>query len=265
MDEALNKPVALEYRENGIALVALNRPEKHNILNDEMIRGLVEQFEKLHHNPDIRVVIINAKGRNFCAGADLQRLLKVSESSEEENYQDALQLSLMLKKLSTFPKPTIALTHGRTYGGGLGLIACCDIVISADDATFCFSETRLGLLPSIIAPFTIAAIGSRHARYYFLTAEAFDSNEAARIGLVHQVVAESTLFDTGMKIANTILHNGPHALAAAKKLIEYFENINDDVLKQTSLWNAQIRKTPEGQEGVKAFFEKRLPNWIEQD
>lgn len=261
--EDFKKPVLLSFRENGIALLTLNRPEKHNIFDEEMIDGLIAQFEKIRENPDIRVVVLSAKGLNFSAGADLQRMLKLSESSEEENYQDAFRLARVLKRLTQLPIPTIALTHGCTYGGGLGLIACCDIVITADNATFCFSETKLGLIPAIISPYIVASIGLRHTRYYFLTAETFDANEATRIGLAHKVVPESMLMDTGIKLASTLMRNGPHAMAAVKKLMCYFEKISDDVLETTSLWNAQIRKTQEGQEGVKAFFEKRLPNWME--
>lgn len=259
-----NDSVYLEERANGIALLTLNRPEKHNIFDAAMINALLSNFHLLNENPKVRVILLHANGLNFSAGADLERMHQLSSLSEEENYQDALQLAHVLKSLREISKPTIALVHGSTYGGGLGLIACCDIVIAADSAKFCFSEVKLGLIPAIISPYIISAIGYRYARYYFLTADLFDAGEAVRIGFAHQVVPASALVEEGLKLASKLLQNGPKSLEAVKRLVDYFQHIDDEIVRMTASWNAKIRKSEEGQEGIKAFFEKRKPVWFEK-
>jgi methylglutaconyl-CoA hydratase len=183
----------------------------------------------------------------------------------EENVADTEQLALLLNTLYAFPKPTIALAHGTTLGGGLGLLASCDITLAAENAHFCFSEVKMGLTPSVISPYILAAIGARMARYYFLTGEKFNAMDARRIMLIHQVIADDQLHATGVMLANNLIKNGPQALTEAKNLIATVHGveISEEIMQYTAEHLAAMRSTAEAQEGLKAFLEKREAKWSE--
>jgi methylglutaconyl-CoA hydratase len=212
----------------------------------------------------LRALVLASTGPNFSAGADLQWMRKMAGASIEVNQQDAEALGGMLRRLHLFPRPTIAAVQGAAYGGGVGLIAVCDIAIASEVAQFSLSEIRLGLIPAVISPYVIAAIGERQARRYFLTAERFTAAEALRIGLVHEVVPPDHLMRTVEKVVEAMLQGGPKAQVAAKRLIGDVANkpIDPNLLDDTARRIAAVRASDEGKEGVSAFLDKRKPNWI---
>lgn len=250
-------------RENGIATVTLNRPDKRNAMNGKMVKEIFHMLELLRVDNQVRVVIIKGNGEHFCAGADIGWMQHMASESYEANYDDAQALADLMYQLYSFPKPTIVLAHGATLGGGLGLLAACDIAIVGESASFGFSEVKIGITPSIISPYVITAIGERAAHYYFLTGERFDAAEAYRIRLAQRVVEDSKLVETGTDLANKLLHNSPHALTAAKQLIRHVarEKISSELAQKTAEHLSNLRATPEAQEGLRAFMEKRTPQW----
>jgi methylglutaconyl-CoA hydratase len=254
--------IAVSVQE-GIATVTLDRPEKRNAMNAALIHDLAETLKKLASEKDVRVLILNGNGEHFCAGADIDGMRKIAESSDGDNRQDARQLAMLMQMIYRFPKPVIALAHGATLGGGLGLVAAADIAIAANNASFGFSEVKIGIVPSVISPYVLAAIGERAARYYFLTAERFHATEAHRLGLVHQVVDPSALFSTALTVAGLLLKNSPAAIKEAKFLIQHVSHheLTDDLIQFTADHLAKMRKTPDAREGLQAFLDKRAPEW----
>jgi len=248
---------------DGVATIRMNRPEVHNAFDDALIAALTSELRRLDRSLLARIIVLAANGKSFSAGADLNWMRRMAKYSREENLRDALALADLMRTLDGMGKPTIAQVQGAAFGGGVGLVACCDIAIASTEAAFCLSEVRLGLIPSVISPYVIAAIGERAARRYFLTAERFDALEARRLGLVHEVVEGSALDDTVAKIAGQLLKGGPRALAAAKKLIADVSRrpMDDGLSAETARRIAAIRVEPEGQEGLAAFFDKRSPDW----
>lgn len=247
-----------------IATITLNRPELHNAFDDQLIQQLTTELENINKDPNIRVVILTANGKSFCAGADLNWMKKMAGYSREENLKDSLALAQLMKTLNTLSKPTIALVQGSAYGGGVGLIACCDIAIANSKANFCLSEVKIGLTPAVISPYVITAIGERATRRYFLTAEQFNTEEALHLGLIHQTVSSlEELQNVGEQIAQKFLNNSPQAITITKRLIANVTGkpIDDNLIKLTAQDIADIRVSAEGQEGLKAFLEKRKPNW----
>lgn len=249
-------------QENGIAKITLNRPDKRNAIHTPMIKELSFILNKLAED-ETRVVLINGSGPHFCAGGDIAWMLKMTQSSSEENVDDSQMLADLLYQVYTFPKPTLVLAQGTTVGGGLGLLAAADIAIAAKNATFCLPEVKLGLAPSMISPYVITAMGERAAHYYFLTGEHFVAEAAFRMGLVQQLADESELMDVGINLAKTLMENGPKALLAVKHLIRYVAKtkITAALAQQTAEHLANLRTTPEAQEGLHAFLEKRKPKW----
>jgi methylglutaconyl-CoA hydratase len=247
----------------GVATIHMNRPDVHNAFDDALIAALTAELRRLDQLPGVRVIVLAAKGKSFSAGADLNWMQRMAKYSREENLRDAMALAGLMRTLDGVKKPTVARVQGAAFGGGVGLVACCDIAIAGKEATFCLSEVRLGLIPSVISPYVIAAIGEREARRYFLTAERFDAMEARRIGLVHDVVEGGALDEAVAKIVADLLKGGPQALAAAKKLIADVNRrpMDDALSAETARRIAAIRVESEGQEGLAAFFEKRKPNW----
>jgi len=248
---------------DGVATIRMNRPEVHNAFDDALIAALTSELRRLDRSLLARIIVLAANGKSFSAGADLNWMRRMAKYSREENLRDALALADLMRTLDGMGKPTIAQVQGAAFGGGVGLVACCDIAIASTEAAFCLSEVRLGLIPSVISPYVIAAIGERAARRYFLTAERFDAVEARRLGLVHEVVEGVALDDTVAKIAGQLLEGGPRALAAAKKLIADVSRrpMDDGLSAETARRIAAIRVEPEGQEGLAAFFDKRSPDW----
>lgn len=252
----------LTEEKNGIASVTLNRPEKRNALHQPMILELLTALKTFSQNTS-RVLLINSKGENFCAGGDIGWMQKIATSSEDENFADAQYLADLLYALYAFPKPTIVMVQGAVLGGGLGLLAAADIAIAGKNAIFGLPEVKIGITPSIISPYVIAAMGERAAHYYFLTGERFGVVEALQLGLIHQITANESLTDTVMTLAESIAQNSPQALKAVKRLIRYVakEKITENLAQKTAEHLANLRVTPEAQEGLRAFLEKRLPNW----
>lgn len=253
--------VAVDAR--GVATLTLNRPQVHNAFDDHLIAGLTHELRELEHNARVRVVVLAAQGKSFSAGADLNWMQRMAKYSEADNIRDAVALANLMRVLDTMSQPTIARVQGAAFGGGVGLVACCDIACASSAAMFCLSEVRLGLIPAVISPYVIAAMGQRNARRYFLTAERFDAQEALRIGLVHTVVDPAQLDATLTQMIDELLKGGPRAIAAAKDLIASVSNrpVDQALAEDTASRIARIRVSSEGQEGTNAFLEKRAPGW----
>ncbi|WP_282610773.1 enoyl-CoA hydratase/isomerase family protein [Pelagibius sp. Alg239-R121] len=254
-----------EIAPSGIARITLTRVDVHNAFNDALISELTSALQGLDEDPRVRMVILAAKGRSFSAGADLNWMKAMAGYAEKENLEDARGLAELMRTLNELSKPTLALVQGAAFGGGVGLVACCDIALASEEASFCLSEVRLGLIPAVISPYVIAAIGQRAARRYFLTAERFPASEAYRVGLVHEVVPAEDLETRGQRLAQVLLAGGPSAQKESKDLIFAVSNraIDDDVVEETAVRIARLRKSPEGREGVNAFLEKRKPDWAQ--
>jgi methylglutaconyl-CoA hydratase len=246
-----------------IATITLNRPEIHNAINDDLIARLTFELKLTAEDNDVRVVLITARGTSFCAGADLNYMRRTAEFSEEQNLADAKALADMLYLLNTLPKPTIALVQGAAIAGGVGLICACDIVIATKSASFSIAEVRLGLIPAVISPYIINAIGVRRAERLFLTGEKIDATEAERIGLVHEVVPDEALTDRGETFVRHLLQGGSNAQAEIKALIDAVRGRPIDAWLglETAKRIARVRASAEAREGMSAFLEKRKPRW----
>lgn len=254
----------LHFSTDGIATITLNRPEVHNAFDEELIERLGDMFEDVGHQEGVRAVVVAAAGKSYCAGADLNWMKRAAHFTDEDNREDSIALGRMLKNLHAIPKPTIALVQGAAYGGGLGLVAACDIAIGVKAAKFCLSEVKLGLLPSVISPYVVEAIGIRACRRYFLTAEVFDAVEAHRLGLLHEVVEDvHHLAEARDQLLEQIMKNAPGAMADSKDLIYTVADrpIDQNMIEETAERIASRRATDEGKEGVEAFLEKRKPVW----
>lgn len=251
----------------GVATLTLNRPEVHNAFDDAMIAELIAALDSLATDAQVRLMVLNANGKNFSAGADLNWMRSMAQKNYEQNLSDAGQLATLMYKLDKFPKPTIALVKGAAFGGALGLVACCDIAVAEEQASFCLSEVRIGLIPAVISPYVMRAIGERESRRYFLTAERFMAPQARQLGLVHEVVAEGDLNTICERFISTMLQNSPQAMSAAKSLIHniYNRKISNNVIAYTEQAIAEIRVSAEGQEGLTAFLTKRKPGWLSDD
>lgn len=243
----------------------MNRPDLHNAFDDTLIAGLTTELKRLEADESVRVVQLAGSGKSFSAGADLNWMRRMADYSREQNLADAMGLAELMLTLNCLSKPTIALVHGAAYGGGVGLVACCDMVIALQRATFSLSEVKLGLIPAVISPYVIAAIGAKAARRYFLSAESFDAAEAYRIGLVNEVVAdEGALNERCLKQSELFLQNGPQAMEEAKKLIAVVSgrSLDNGLIAETASRIADRRASVEGQEGLAAFLAKRKPLWV---
>ncbi|WP_296204208.1 enoyl-CoA hydratase/isomerase family protein [Psychrobacter sp. UBA3962] len=247
-----------------VATVTLARPDKRNAFNDEVIAELNQAFTQLGSSEQVRVIVLAAEGKAFCAGADLNWMRAMADYSREENLADADKLAQMLSTLYRCPKPTVAAIQGDVYAGGIGLISACDIAIAVDSANFCLSEVRLGLAPATISPYVIRAMGARAAHRYFLTAEVFDAVESQRIGLVHECVSVAELEDKVASVAKKLRNNSPNAVKECKQLVQYVAEatIDEALIAQTVEGIADIRASDEGKEGVQSFLQKRKPNWL---
>lgn len=247
-----------------ITTLTLNRPKKRNAMNGEMVHELLNALQHAANDTHTRVLMIIGNGEHFCAGADIAWMQKISAGSADANYDDAQMLADLMYQLYVFAKPTIVLAHGATLGGGLGLLAACDIAIASKDASFGFLEVKIGLTPSTISPYVLAAIGERAAHYYFLTGERFSASEAYRLGLIQQMTTADALLSTGLSIANILLQNSPAAIIQAKHLIRDIakEKITQGLVQKTAEHLANVRSSQEAQEGLRAFLEKRSPEWV---
>ena len=247
-----------------VGIVTLNNPEKHNAFDDALIAELTAEFRSLDSNAAVRVIVLSAVGKSFSAGADLNWMKRMAGYTEAENLRDAMGLATLMRTLHGMTKPTIARVQGAAYGGGVGLVACCDIAVGTQGATFSLSETKLGLIPAVISPYVIAAIGERAAHRYFLSAERFDAAEAFRLGLLHELAPDDEAMDDKINdMATALLTCGPAAIAEAKQLIAAVsgQRIDDALVDETANRIARVRASTEGREGVAAFLEKREARW----
>ncbi len=259
----MSDAVLVNIDARGVATVTLNRAELHNAFDDALIADLTAKLVGLDADKAVRVVVLAAAGKSYSAGADLNWMKRMSAYSFEENLVDARGLAGLMKTLDRMSKPTIAKVQGAAYGGGVGLVACCDMAIASETASFCLSEVKLGIIPAVISPYVIAAMGERASRRYMLTAERFDALEAHRLGLVHEVVPPGELDAKVEALVGILLANGPDALAACKELIFAVarQPTSEAVIEDTARRIAERRASPEGREGIGAFLEKRKAGW----
>jgi len=247
-----------------VATISINRPELHNAFNEVVIEELTQSLLEVGGDENIRVVVLASEGKSFSAGADIHWMKRMVDYSLEENVRDANMMALMLRTIRECSKPVIARIHGATFGGGVGIAAACDMAVAIESAIFCLSEVRLGILPAVISPFVIEKIGPGAARRYALTAERFDAVEAKRIGLINEVVVSVDELDAWIeKISTALIANGPKAVAACKGVLSDVAGTPwDQVQALTTKRIAELRISEEGQDGLKAFLEKRNPSWV---
>lgn len=260
----MNPKVLSQIDADGNATVVLNRPEVHNAFDPEMVDALTATLRQLESRTDVRAIVLTGAGRNFCAGADIELMKRSATHSREQNLGLARATSLMLQTLYTLEKPTIACVRGAVRGGGVGLVSACDIALAERAATFRLSEVKLGIIPAMISPYVIAAMGERMAHRYMLSGEEFDAAEAYRIGLLHDICEEPELNAQVGRMLAQLYSSGPRAVVAIKKLIPEIASapIDDAVAEKTAQRIAEMRTAPEAQEGLGAFLEKRKPSWV---
>lgn len=261
----MNKQVLISIDDRGLAEVTLNRAEVRNAFDEEMIALLTEAFANLGADPKVRMMVLRGAGKAFSGGGDINWMKRMANNSWDENFQDAEKLALMLKTLDRMPKPTLALVHGAAYGGGVGLVSACDIVIASQDASFCLSEVKIGLIPAVISPYVLRAMGERAARRYFLTAEVIGPELALSLNLVHELLADSAeLEDAKERIFTAIRQAAPTSMGDTKNLIHQIgqKPVDAEVIKTTARAIADRRASAEGREGTQAFLQKRKAAWV---
>jgi methylglutaconyl-CoA hydratase len=259
----MSKKVLSQVDADGNATVMLNRPDVHNAFDPEMVQALTATLRTLESNAKVRAIVITGAGKSFCAGADIEHMKKSAKFSRAQNLDNARATAKMLQTLHGLAKPTIACVRGAVRGGGVGLVSACDIAIAERGATFRLSEVKLGIIPAMISPFVIGAIGPRYAHRYMLSGEEFDSAEAYRIGLLHDICEEPELNAVVGRMLANLYSSGPKAIVAIKKLIPEVAvaRIDEALMDRVSERIADIRTTPEAQEGLSAFLEKRKTAW----
>ena len=260
--------VLLKRRDEGIAEVVLNRPDKRNAFDDVIIQQLISTLTEVNADNSVKIVILRSEGKHFSAGADLGWMRRMADNGHKENLDDARQLARLMEVLNGLRKPVIGLVQGAAYGGAVGLAACCDIVLATEKASFCLSEVKLGLIPAVISPYVVRAIGERQARRYFLSAEVFSATQAQEYGLVHIVCDDVEAMNARCnEMLQQLAINGPEAMKAAKDLVFAVSHkpISADVIDDTAQRIADIRVGAEGQEGLGAFLNKRKANWVPEE
>lgn len=264
--DATSRLVQLQATVEGVAIVTINRPERRNAFDAELIAALSETFETLHGAEHVRVVFLRGAGGTFSAGADLDWMRAAADHTESDNHEDAMAMARMLKNLWDIPALTVALVQGGAFGGGAGLAAACDMAVATAETRFAFTEVKLGIIPATISPYVVGAIGTRAARALFATGQVFDAAYAEKIGLVSEVVADDAGLDQAMaRIAQEMMACGPQAVIESKRLVDKvaYERIDHGLMEETARAIARIRVSEEGQEGVRAFLERRKPRWAE--
>ena len=246
-----------------VCLLTINRVSKHNAFDNHLLALMQTQLDAAINNPEVRVIVLKANGKHFSAGADLAWMHSMAQFSEEENLNDTMVLGNLMYSLNQSPKPTIAMVQGSAFGGGAGLAAACDIAIASLSARFCFSEVKLGLIPAVISPYVVKAIGERAAKMLFMSAELFDAPRALSLNLVQHCVPEEELLEFTLKYAKQISNNAPDAVKISKQLAGDVANkkINEELVHYTASLIANKRVSAEGQQGLKAFLNKETPNW----
>jgi methylglutaconyl-CoA hydratase len=256
----------IERDARGIATLTLDRPAQRNALSAELVAKLTDALAAIADDAAVRIVMLMGAGKAFCAGADIGEMRAAGAATREINEADARQFATLLARLEEQPQPTVAVVHGAAYGGAIGLVAACDIAIAGKSARFTFSEVRLGLIPAMISPYVIRAIGARQARRWFLTGEAIDAATAERIGLVHETSADAALPAAIAGIADALLAGGPAAQAEIKRLLRHVtgrgEAADAATLADMARWIARVRAGNEAREGLSAFLERRTPRWL---
>lgn len=255
----------LDTTRDGVAVVTLNRPDIHNAMSGPLVEALDDTFETLRGADGVRVVLLEAAGKSFSAGADLNAMKAAAHFDPKQNEEDALIFAHMLKKLKELPQATIAVVQGPAVGGGLGLVAACDMAIASKDAWFSLSEVKLGIIPAMISPYVVEAIGPRNARRYFLTGERISAEEAYRTGLIHALADDRQgLSALSEQLVTALFQTAPGAVHAAKELIDLvaFKDIDNHLVHETAKLIAERRASDEGKEGISAFLEKRKPSWV---
>jgi methylglutaconyl-CoA hydratase len=255
-------------REGAHATLTLDRARVHNAFDDTLIAEITDALESLGSDAGVHALVLTGAGATFSAGADLNWMRRMAAAGADENRADALRLAKLLRTLQFFPKPTVARINGAAYGGGVGLVACCDIAIGVEGAKFSLSEVKLGLVPATIAPYVVQAIGPRQARRLFVSAEIFDATEAARIGLLHRCVPADQLDETVDRQLHHLAKGGPLAQHEAKQLALRTAGMTVESAERVDTENAaliaRLRVSPEGQQGLSAFLEKRSPPWLKE-
>lgn len=263
---AMPKPstIALQIRDH-VRWITLDRPQVHNAFDADLITELTEALHHAESDPKVRAVVLTGHGGTFSAGADLHWMRAMASASEAENRADSLRLAALMRTLNFLGKPTIARVNGAAYGGGVGLIACCDVAIGVSGSKFALSEVKLGLVPAVISPYVVAAIGARAARRAFISGEVFDAEQALAIGLLHECVAAEELDSAVERALHWLQKGGPLAQREAKRLALAMAGMNADAQQRIDADNAdliaRLRVSPEGQHGLAAFLDKRAPDW----
>ena len=262
----MSEPLSI-HRSGAVLRLRLERPELHNAFDAALIARLTVALDEAAADASVRAVVLDGAGPSFSAGADLHWMRGMAAASEAGNREDALALARLMRTLDELPKPTIARVHGAAFGGGVGLVACCDIAIGVPGAKFGLTESRLGLLPAVISPYVVAAIGPRQARRWFATAEVFDAAQALRMGLLHEVVEADALDAAVERQLALLLKAGPVASAMAKRLVREvaLQPDRDRLDQANAALIAALRVSAEGQEGLGAFLDKRTPAWARED
>lgn len=247
-----------------IGRVTFCRPEVHNAFNDQVIDEMTFAFKRLKTDSDVRVVILSGDGKSFCAGADLNWMRRVKDSAFEDNLDEARRLADLFWDIYSFPKPVIGRINGAAIGGGTGFVAVTDIAVAAQSAVFSFSEVKIGVVPACISPYVIKRVGEGKAREFFLTGERLTSDRALEAGLVNRAVPDEMLDATVNGLVESLLSSGPEAIRVCKELLQTVPALTvDDFKEYTARVIAELRQSPEGQEGMDAFLNKRKPNWTE--
>jgi len=249
--------------EGPVARITLDNPDKRNAFDDSIIASLTEAFEEAGGDDSVRVVVLQAAGKHFSAGADLNWMRAMGKLDAQQNRDDALKLARLMQAIDQCPKPVIARVQGAAFGGALGLICAADMAVAADNARFCLSEVKLGIVPSVISPYVVRAMGARQANRYFMTAEVIPAERAMALGIAHEIVLENELDHRVDSLINALLAAGPQAQIEARNLIARVSHgpIDQAMLNDTADLIARLRTGAEGQEGLSAFLEKRTPNW----
>jgi len=259
----MEDPILFKVDQNNVAWLTLNRPQVHNALNQEMINLVLNYLKKIQENPDVRALVIEGEGDSFCAGADLSWMKGDSHLNESQINEEARTLAIMLYQIDVLPMPVVCYAHGAVMGGGVGMLACADIVLAHPKTRFSFPEVRLGIVPALISPYVLRSIGPRQARRYFLTGEGFDASEAQTLGLVHSVTDNKT--DGINKFIRDLLAGGPNAILKVKRLIKMLNgDVSEDLRLKTIELIGSARASEEGQQGINAFLNKTLPPWAPQ-
>ncbi len=247
----------------GVLYIVMNRPEVHNAFNEEQISLITQALLRAENNTLVKLIVLASTGKSFCAGGNINYMRRMGQNSFEENKKDGLALAKLMHTLYSFPKPTIARVQGATFGGGVGLVCCCDIAIGTKDVKLTLSEVKLGLIASTISPYVVYAVGERAAKRLLLTAETLTAEKSLHYGLLSEIVETKELDNYIDELAHIILRNGPEAVKKTKHLVLEISRkpINQEVIEFTAESIANVRSTPEAKEGLSAFLEKRKPKW----